>query len=322
MKIIEKIIEIYKRSELSISKFAKIIGKDRRTVTTWIDRAVDKKPNDEVLENITTFFRYSSSIWNENCQSDEFYELISKVPKEEIKIIDEGYLGGLKYILEHEDQERFVIHSQFPGSMYRDTTVPRVYRTKNSSEIEKLKKVRIAKMLHYSFQTTEWYSIKSLLDFCFSPIGNFYTKEQKIQILTLMYETFDNNYNKKIYLFDSFSRKIYGLDTAYTSIDIKRGVMFFKAPLESVFIEISNKKLIEKIHKYFTFGKEAPTHVNPNEVMNIFEILKEAIQFDKTLEESYEEINKKTLYGELFKNNISISLHKKLSRPREGQKIR
>jgi tryptophanyl-tRNA synthetase len=98
--------------------------------------------------------------------------------------------------------------------------------------------------------------------------------------------------------------------------------MFFKAPLESVFIEISNKKLIEKIHKYFTFGKEAPTHVNPNEVMNIFEILKEAIQFDKTLEESYEEINKKTLYGELFKNNISISLHKKLSRPREGQKIR
>ena len=322
MKTIEKIIEIYKRSELSISKFAKIIGKDRRTVTTWIDRAVDKKPNDEVLENITTFFRYSSSIWNENCQSDEFYELISKVPKEEIKIIDEGYLGGLKYILEHEDQERFVIHSQFPGSMYRDTTVPMVYRTKNSSEIEKLKKVRIAKMLHYSFQTTEWYSIKSLLDFCFSPIGNFYTKEQKIQILTLMYETFDNNYNKKIYLFDSFSRKIYGLDTAYTSIDIKRGVMFFKAPLESVFIEISNTKLIERIHKYFTFGREAPTHVNPNKVMKILEILKEAIQFDKTIEESYEEINKKTLYGELFKNNISISLHERLSTPREGQKIR
>jgi len=322
MKTIEKIIKIYKRSELSISKFAKIIGKDRRTVTAWIDRVVDKKPNDEVLENITTFFRYSSSIWNENCQSDEFYELISKIPKEEIKIIDEGYLGGLKYILEHEDKERFVIQSQFPGSMYRDTTVPKVYRTKNSSEIEKFKKERITKMLHYSFQTTEWYSIKSLLNFCFSPIGNFYTKEQKVQILTLMHEIFDDNYNKKIYLFDSFSRKIYGLDTAYSSIDIKRGVMFFKAPLESVFIEISNKKIIERIHKYFTFGKEAPTHVNPNEATQILEILKEAIRFDKTLEESYEDINNKTFYGELFKNNISLSLHERLSTPREGQKIR
>ena len=322
MKILEKIREIYKRSELSISKFANIVGKDRRTVTAWIDSAGNKKPSDEVLENIATFFRYSSSIWNENISRAEFYELILKVPKEEIKIIDEGYLGGLKYILEHEDQERFVIHSQFPGSMFRDTTVPRVYRTKNSSEIEKFKKERINKMLLYSFQTTEWYSIKALLEFCFSPVGNFYTKDQKIQILTIMHETFLDNYNKKLYFYDSFSRKIYGHDTAYTSINIKRGVMFFKAPLESVFIEISNKKLIERIHKYFTYGKESPTHVNPNEAVQILKILKEAIRFNKTIEGAYEEINRKTLYGALFKNNISLGLHERLSPPREGQKIR
>ena len=316
MKTLDKIVTIYKRSELSISKFAKIIGKDRRTVTAWIDKVIDKEPNREVLDKISTFFRYPSGIWDEDCNNQDFLELLSQIPTEEVKIIDEGYLGGLKYILEREDKERFVIHPQFPGPMYRDTTVPRVYRTKSSLEIENFKKQRVNNMLSYSFQTVEWYSIKSLLNFCFSEIGNFYTKEQKIQILELMQENFHENYNKRLYFFDSFSRKIYGLDTAYTSINIKNGVMFFKAPLESVFIEVRNKKLIEKIHRHFTFGQEAPSHVNPNDAATILEILKQAIELDFSLINTYEEINKKTSYGELFRNNISISIQDKLSHPK------
>ena len=320
MKTLDKIVEIYKRSELSISKFATIIGKDRRTVTSWIDKIVDKEPNSEVLEKISSFFRYPENIWDKECKNDDFFELLSQVPKEEIKIIDEGYLGGLKYILELEDKERFVIHPQFPGPMYRDTTVPRVYRTKSSSEIEKFKKERTSKMLSYSFETTEWYSIKSLLSFCFSQIGNFYTQEQKIQILDLMIENFHENYNKRMYLFDSYSRKIYGLDTAYTSINIKNGVMFFKAPLESVFIEVRNKRLIERIHRHFTFESEAPTHVNPNDATLILKILKNTLKLELGLCVAYEEINKKTFYGGLFKSNISISVQNKLSSPRDGQR--
>ncbi len=321
MKTIEKIIAIFKRSELSISKFATIIGKDRRTVTSWIDRVVDKDPSDDVLEKISSFFRYPSAIWDEECKNSDFLELISKVPKEEVKIIDEGYLGGLKYILEHEDKERFVIHAQFPGPMYRDTTVPRVYRTKSSLEIESFKKERTTRMLSYSFETTEWYSIKSLLSFCFSEIGNFYTKEQKLQILDLMIDNFHQNFNKRLYLFDSHSRKIYGLDTTYTSINIKNGVMFFKAPLESVFIEVKNKKLIERIHKHFTFGSEAPTHVNPNDATLILKILKNSVELELGLIEAYEDINRKTFYAGLFKNNISLSLQERLSSPKDGQKI-
>ena len=318
--VIEKVVDIYKRSQLSISKFAEIIGKDRRTVTSWIDKIVQKEPSEEVLEKISTFFRYPKRIWSQECQDEELLELLTQVPKEEIKIIDEGYLGGLKYILAHEDKERFVIHPQFPGPMYRDTTVPRVYRTQSSLEIESFKKERITKMLSYSFHTTEWYSIKSLLNFCFAQIGNFYTDVQKVQILQLMIDNFDENYNKRLYFFDSYSRKIYGLDTAYTSINIKNGVMFFKAPLESVFIEVRNKKLIERIHKHFTFGSEAPTHINPNDATTILKILKQCIEEGKSLCEAYEEINAKTFYGGLFKNNISLSLHQNLSTPKEGQK--
>ena len=254
------------------------------------------------------------------CKEDDFLELISRIPKEEVRIIDEGYLGGLKYILEHEDKQRLVIHPQFPGPMYRDATVPRVYRTKSSLEIESFKKKRTSRILSYSFETTEWYSISSLLKFCFSQIGNFYTKEQKIQILELMYDSFYENFNKRLYFFDSYSRKVYGLDTAYTSINIKSGIMFFKAPLESVFIEVRNEKLIERIHRHFTSGSEAPTHVNPNSATQILKILKNMVKLELGLCEAYEEINRNTLYGGLFKNSISISLQGRLSPPRDGQK--
>jgi hypothetical protein len=310
---IEKIIDIYNTSQLSISKFASIIEKDRRTVTSWIDKISKKPPSDEVMVKLSKFFRYPNSVWDDNCQDEDFMDILTNVPKEEVKIIDEGYLGGLKYILRYEDKERFVIHPQFPGPMYRDTTVPRVYRAKSTTEIEAFRKERVEKMLSYSFQTVEWYSIKSLLSFCFSPIGNFYTKEQKIIILNLMYENFHENYNKKLYLYDSFSRKIYGLDTTYTSINIKNGVIFFKAPLESVFIEVRNKKLIERIHRHFTYGKEAPIHVNPNDASTILKILKEAVKLDLSIIQAYKIINERTQYGEIFKNNISLSIQEKLS---------
>ncbi len=320
MNSLEKIIEIYRRSHLSISKFAQIIKKDRRTLSAWIDRLVEKEIPDDVKEEISKFFRYPKRIWDDDCQKEEFEYLLSKIPEEEIRIIDEGYLGGLKYILEQEDKERFVIHPQFPGPMYRDTTVPRVYRSMNSTEIEKFKKLRTKKMLDYSFDTVEWYSIKSLLIFCFSDIGNFYTKEQKLQILSLMIDTFEENYSKSLYFFDSHSRKIYGLDTAYTSINIKKGVMFFKAPLESVIVEIRNKKLVERIYRHFTFASEAPSHVNPREATKILRILRNSVEFDKDLCSSYEEINRLTDYGALFLNNISLSLHNRLSPPKPNQK--
>lgn len=135
-----------------------------------------------------------------------------------------------------------------------------------------------------------------------------------------MYDSFYENFNKRLYFFDSYSRKVYGLDTAYTSINIKSGIMFFKAPLESVFIEVRNEKLIERIHRHFTSGSEAPTHVNPNSATQILKILKNMIKLELGLCEAYEEINRNTLYGGLFKNSISISLQGRLSPPRDGQK--
>ncbi len=68
---IEKIIEIYKRSHLSISKFSSLIQKDRRTVTSWVDGLTDVEPNDEVKKKICSLFRYliiygKMAVWMKN----------------------------------------------------------------------------------------------------------------------------------------------------------------------------------------------------------------------------------------------------------------
>ncbi|WP_418186985.1 hypothetical protein [Aliarcobacter lanthieri] len=317
---LDKFIEIFNRSNLSISKFASIINKDRRTVTSWIDKITEVDINKDIQDKICQIFRYPNYIWEDACSGDEFIKSITQIPQKEVRIIDEDYKGRLKYIIEHEKNRRFVIQAQFPGPMYRDSAVRKVYKSSTSIDIEELKQERIDQMLRYDYDTTEWYSIKSILSFCFASIGNFFTKDEKMKILELMYELFNNNYNKKLFLFDSFSRKIYGMETTYISINVKKKILFFKSPIESVFIEIRNKNLVERMHKYYSSPIEAPSHVNFLESVKILKILHEALKYNNTITQAYETINRETNYGELFYNNLSIDLQKIVSSPKIGQK--
>jgi transcriptional regulator with XRE-family HTH domain len=308
----DKVIEIYNRSELSISKFAKILQKDRRTVSSWINKEVNVDPKEDVLNNICSFFRYPNDIWSEECQDDQFVKAISQAPTKDIKLIEENRLNRLKYILKKESQGRLVIHPKFPGPVYRDAVEATNYKIQENEEVEKYKAIRIEQMLSYSYKSTEWYDIKSLLQFCFSDIGSFYTKEEKINILDLMYNTFHDNYNKQLFFYDSFSKKIFGIDTIYTSVEVQEGTMFFKSPLESIFIEINNKEIVDKIHNYFTSGKFAPSHIKPHDATKILKILKDALVMNLTVFDTYHIINDSTSYGELIKNNISVSSRHKL----------
>lgn len=317
---IEKFVEIFNRSNLSISKFASMINKDRRTVTSWIDNLTSVEPGREVKEKISQIFRYPDYIWEEGCNGEEFLKSITSIPQKEVRIIDEDYKGRLKYIIEHEKNRRFVIQAQFPGPMYRDSAVQNVYKHSISADMEDLKQERIDQMLRYDYDTTEWYSIKSVLSFCFASIGNFFTKDEKIKILELIYELFNNNYNKKLFLFDSFSRKIYGMETTYISINVKQKILFFKSPIESVFIEIRNKSLVERMHKYYSSPIEAPSHINFLESVKIIKILQDALKYNNDIKQAYETINRETNYGELFYNNLSIDLQKEVTLPKSGQK--
>ena len=309
LSVLDKLITIYHRSGMSVSKFASIIGKDRRTLTSWIDRSVYKEPPQEVLDSITHFFRYPERIWEKECEKDEFLHLLRAIPRSEVKIIDRGYEGSLEYILEKEYDRRFVIHPRFPGPAYRDKLITFPYKFGTSEQAAMLRKTRYEHILEYGFESVEWYSIESLLSFAFSPIGNFYHQMQKIEVLDLMLHTFADNYNKSLYLFDSQSTTISGVDTTYISINPKSHTIFYKMPIDWVIVEITNKELVQRIHKHFTSPSNAPKHISKDDAPKILIMLKACIEEKKDIIEFYRKIKAQTPYLPLFLSNLSTELH-------------
>ncbi|MCW1359883.1 hypothetical protein [Campylobacter sp. CCS1377] len=307
---LDKLSEIFKKSGLSMSKFATVLEKDRRTIANWLEKNTKKELDGKVKEKICEVFRYPIEIWDS--KDFDFYQLLNNIKNDEIRIIDEGYIGGLKYIFENENEGSLILHPAFPNPAYRDFIVPFIYKDIDNEETKIFRSKRGEKMRAYSFGASEWYSIKSLLEFCFSPIGNFYTKEQKIKILELMIHTFKDNLNKSLYFFDSYDKKIYGLDMFYLSINIKENSMFFKAPLEMLIIEIRNTMLIRKIHHHYTNAKECPTHIDPKDASIIMEILLYCLKEDFDLLQSCKIIDEKTIYGNLFTKVLSLELKNKI----------
>lgn len=302
----EKIRAILNKSGLSLSKFASIIEKDRRTLANFIENKKEKELDDKSKEKICEFFRYPLYIWESG--EDEFHLLLNRLERNEIRIIDEGYIGGLKYIFENENEGSLILHPAFPNPAYRDFIIPLVHNQSDSEEAKIYRIKRGKKMRAHSFNASEWYSIKSLLEFCFSPVGNFYTREQKIKILELMINTFKDNLNKSLYFFDSYDQKFYGLDMFYLSINVKESKMFFKAPLKMLLVEIKNPILVNKIHEHYTHAKKCPAHIFPKDACLIMEILLECLKENLNIRESCEILDKKSEYGNFFKKSLSIDL--------------
>lgn len=299
----ERLFEIFKKSGLSLSKFSFLLGRDRRTIANWLESDHKKELDDGIKSKVCEHFRYPKEIWKSD--NTHFYSILNNLNNEEIKIIDEGYEGGLKYIFENENEDSIILHATFPNPAYRDFIMPFVYQNIDSEEVKIARKRRGEKIRDYSFVVSEWYSIKALLEFCFSPIGNFYSKEQKIAILELMIHTFKDNFNKTLYFFDSYDKKIYGFEMFYLSINIKENLMFFKAPLDMLIVEIRNTSLIRRIHHYYTNAQKCPAHINPKDSCFIMEILLACLMEDLDLIQSCKVISQKSEYGELFFKSIS-----------------
>lgn len=300
---IQRILAILNRYGTSISYLSKIIGKDRRTLSGWIDGSVKKELNPDTKNKICTFFRYPMNIWE--CDDNEFYNILNGIPSQEIQIIDKGYEGSLRYILEQEKTNRLVIQPRFPGPAYRDLIAQSPYKTQTSQESKRMRQERSKRILDYHFITFEWYSIESLLKFAFCVIGNPYTLKQKRFILQTMYETFHDNYNKHLYLFDSYSTKVFGMDTMYISIIKEKDLMFFKIPIDSVIVEVSNKTLVDKVFRHFSSKHSTLKHIPPSDSPKILQLLLESLNNNETLNQFYHTIKRQTKYEAIFANNIA-----------------
>ena len=67
---------ILEKSGLSLSKFATILGKDRRTLAKFIENDTVKELDTKSKEKICEFFRYPFKIWESN--ENEFYTLLNR----------------------------------------------------------------------------------------------------------------------------------------------------------------------------------------------------------------------------------------------------
>ncbi len=74
------------------------------------------------------------------------------------------------------------------------------------------------------------------------------------------------------------------------------------------------------MHRYYSSPIEAPSHVNFLESVKIIKILQDALKYNNSLAQAYENINRTTDYGELFFNNLSIDLQRQVSAPKQGQR--
>ncbi len=303
MKDSQRLSELIAHLRLSITKFAHILQKDRRTIVAWTQ--TQKELSHSVKLDICRAFRYPQEIWH--CSKERFFDLLQSPSTSEVSVIDESYCASVKYIYENENEGSLIIHPSFPNPAYRDFIVPLIYKQNDSAMVDEWRKKRGEKMRAYSFSVSEWYSIKSLLEFGFSRIGNFYTKEQKLQILELMIDTFKDNLSKSLYFFDSYNQKIYGLDLFYTSINAKEQKMFFKAPLETLIVETTNAELIAKLYKHYTNAKECPPHIDPRDAVSVLELLHFCLQNDYGLLKTCHYIDQNSKYGDFFLKNINIT---------------
>lgn len=306
---ISRVKEILKRYGMSISSFSNIIGKDRRTLTSWLDGKTKKDIGLNTKVKICEFFRYPMSIWS--CNDSDFMILLESISTQNIRIVDEGYEGSLRYMLSQEAYGRFVVQPRFPAPAYRDIITQLPQNAMISYEAKLLMQERSKKIRSYKFRSTEWYSIESLLYFAFCVVGNPYTQQQKLSILQNLYEIFHDNPNKKIYLFDSTANGIFHADMNYTSIVRENGLIFFRLPFNALIVEIANANITDTIYNYFEMAKNATNCIKSEHSMQIIMLLLESIRHNDTLLHFYDKIQKYTNYATLFANNISEEYRQK-----------
>ena len=136
----------------------------------------------------------------------------------------------------------------------------------------------------------------------------------KRKMNTIVELSFRKHYN--IYIGYELSAVNLGQDKFDKYINI---VDIIKIHLQSI-IEIRNKSLVERMHKYYSSPIEAPSHVNFLESVKIIKILQDSLKYNNDIKQAYEMINRETNYGELFYNNLSIDLQKEVSIPKSGQR--
>ena len=140
----------------------------------------------------------------------------------------------VNYFTRMEEGERIVICQEFPSSIYVHS---------HASSIR-----RYSRLTESNSSNTEYYPMRALLNFLFSPVGTF-SIEEKLEILDKMQRVF-TDMHRHVFFFD---HKQEGFPGNFASMNIvnRHDLLIVLISVPHMVLEIRNKHLLRHILQYF-----------------------------------------------------------------------
>ena len=163
------------------------------------------------------------------------------------------------YFTRMEEGERIVICQDFPSSIY-------VHGHPSSAR-------RYMKLSESNSSNTEYYPIKALLNFIFSPIGTF-SMDEKLKIIENM-QRIIGDVHRHVFFFD---HKQEGFPGNFASMNIvnRHDLLIILISVPHVVLEIRNKQVLKLILQYFR-GQDNKLILDAETSKRMIELAKDAI---------------------------------------------
>ncbi len=177
------------------------------------------------------------------------------------------------YFSEYEKQGRILIFSHFPSYIYLDPLEH--FQPNTTPENLAAHKKRIKQLKSFRSFTTEYYEIKALLNFIFSPFYTKFNRKDKLLILDNYLKMFSYNGKKNLlYFFDANMH--YRLFPSYELSQSKHTVIINTPLGTDYFLQIQNNMFFDKISQFIELNKNLKM-LQSNESISLIEQLKQLL---------------------------------------------
>jgi hypothetical protein len=211
------------------------------------------------------------------------------------------------YLREIEADGRIGIYHSFPSSTY--TTE---YRTNVSQEELK----RANKIILERVTSQEYYTIKSLLLFAFSEVGQF-TDKDKGGIIENMINAFSHDRQMRLCFYDNAYLKLGPVPNM--EIIKLRSLVIIDTPKPNCLLEIKNDKVVEVFDSFFRDKRsfirdEANIAIEEDDAIFLLKMIGEYIKEGGQLATGFYKQCKEQWYADLILNQLNPSLREEISK--------
>ncbi len=284
----EKFAEIVELLDYGDLKTSKKLGISRYRLYEFRESEVLEQ---SFKEKVCKTFRLPFTIWESNSVQKTFFEDTTSTIYNYEEASD--FYRYYKSVIQNG---RETIFFKFPSS---------IYKTSEDSELARLRK-ELKEQIE-NLPNFEIYSIESLLKFGFSEFGVFHTREEKIEILSRMLDSFGKG--KELRFFNSFGSNREAISSFSDMLilrDTKRAVLPLPFGLDFI-AEFKNEKILESFDVFLLQIRESGNCIEKSDSLDVLRILKSVLEedgnFSSFLKEIQNVLGKKK--AQLFLENVS-----------------